>query len=107
MTLDEVKVSLKRYVEVGCPTGGFLRAVLRNDLIEAVCRADESSLSNLLQIARYVYNDLPSSCWKSEEAVTRWLEQHYEVTYGTPGSTKHEDALRWLRARGINRKATP
>lgn len=61
MDKHEAAESIRRYVDHGIPTGGFLRAVLANDLMEAVGRADESSLMNLLAICQYVYNDIPAS----------------------------------------------
>lgn len=45
---------LKRYVEHHTPTGGFLRAVLENDLREACARADDE---NVKVIPIYV-------CWR-------------------------------------------
>ena len=43
--------------------------MLANDLMEAVGRADESSLANLAAICRYVYNDIPSNAHGSYERV--------------------------------------
>lgn len=54
--------------------GGFLTAVLANDFIEAVCRADPQSLAALRPIAVYVYDALPSKCHGSYEIVREWLE---------------------------------
>ena len=65
--------SLDAYVSTGRPTGGFLEAVLSNDLKEATGRADERALDNLPHIVAYCYNDIPSGCWGSPERVTAWL----------------------------------
>jgi hypothetical protein len=67
--------SLQRYVEGRVETGRFLRSVLENDLVEAVCRADYSNFPLLPVIVRYVYNELPSPCWGSKEKVAKWLEK--------------------------------
>lgn len=71
---SEIKESLDRYAEHGVPTGSFLRAVLCNDLTEAVCRADPENLDCLKEIAQYVYNELPSLCHGSTERVKQWTE---------------------------------
>ena len=59
--------ALARYVECGFMPGGFLTAVLNNDLFGAVTRADELNVQVLPEIVRYVYNELPASCWGSTE----------------------------------------
>jgi len=69
-----VKESLDRYVYHRIPTGGFLYAVLTNDLFEAVGRADDCNLACLPEICSYIYNEVPSTCWGSPEAVQLWLE---------------------------------
>ena len=66
--------SLNRYVTVRIPTGGFLRAVLENDLMEALGRADSQNKAELSAICNYVYNELPMNCWGSRERVRKWLE---------------------------------
>jgi len=71
----EIKETLDRYVNDRIPTGGFLRAVLANDLFEAVGRADIFNQRALVQICGYIYNDIPSSCWGSYEIVDKWLEK--------------------------------
>ncbi len=68
--------TLKRYVEDGLPTGGFLRAVLSNNLFEAVMRADDWNSVVLKEIAQYIYWELPRESWGSEEIVDAWIEQH-------------------------------
>ena len=68
--------SITLYVEHGCPPGGFLSAVLANDFMEAVGRADSQNIHRLAAWAAYVYNEIPSSCHGSYEAVRAWTEQH-------------------------------
>ncbi len=55
------------------PTGDFLRAVLSNDLREAIGRADDGNLDALIHIVAYCYNDIPGHCWGTPEAVEGWL----------------------------------
>ena len=72
---ERIKNSLDRYAQHHVPTGGFLKAVLENDLQEAVARADEDTLMALRTICAYVYNELPSPCWGTREKVTKWLAE--------------------------------
>lgn len=73
---QETKDSLIRYAEHGIPTGGFLKAVLSNNLTDSVARADEENLLDLYQIVIYVYNEMPSLCHGSPERVAAWIETH-------------------------------
>ena len=66
---------LRRYAIHHQEVGSFLRAVLENNLTEAVCRADPESLAALRIIVIYVYNCLPASCHGSPEAVKAWLKK--------------------------------
>lgn len=69
----DVLDSLIRYAETGCPTGGFLRAVLSNDLMEAVSRADADNRRTLVDIVQFVYMELPRGCYGSPETVLEWI----------------------------------
>ena len=69
-TLD----SLKRYADMGIPTGGFLRAVLENNLMEAFGRADRQNSEDMAEIVGYVYNEMPIGCHGSPEKVRAWLD---------------------------------
>lgn len=70
----EIKESLGRYVHDRCPPGGFLRAVLENDLCEACAKADEQNKALLFTIVKYIYNEIPSTCWGSPARVQKWLD---------------------------------
>jgi hypothetical protein len=70
--------SLDLYVKEGIPTGGFLEAVLCNDLMEAFGHADMFNRETLYDICRYVYNELPSACHGSPEKVREWLKRKME-----------------------------
>jgi hypothetical protein len=65
--------SINRYVDLHCPTGDFLYAVLTNNLKEAVGRADEENLAALPEIVGYCYNEIPFDCWGSPARVAAWL----------------------------------
>lgn len=66
--------SLKRYQFHHIPTGDFLKAVLSNNLIDAIGRADDCNLQDIHEICSYVYNEMPSASWGSPEKVKSWLK---------------------------------
>jgi len=64
--------SMKIYVEDGIRSGGFLTAVLSNDLRGAVNIADSGNIKLLPDIITWLYNEVPQSCWGSTENVENW-----------------------------------
>ena len=72
--MDEIKDTLDRYVNRRIETGGFMRAVLENDLFGAVAKADLRNGNRLPEIVRYIYNNLPIGCYGSKENVNNWLK---------------------------------
>ncbi len=63
--------------------GGFLTAVLCNNLIEAAFKADHINKQHLAEIATWVYHNAPRGSWGDEEIVRSWLnrnknQQEYE-----------------------------
>lgn len=67
--------ALKRYIVEGIDPGGFLFAVLTNDLKEAVSRADHINLQRIPDIVKFLYNEAPGPCWGSREKVAAWMAQ--------------------------------
>lgn len=65
---------LVNYLAYGIPTGSFLHAVLTNDLVGAVSRADERSAEGLVALVRFLYNMAPAVAWGSDENVALWIE---------------------------------
>lgn len=67
--------SLTAYAETGRPTGGFLHAVIDNNLKDACGRADESSAPIIPAIVGFLYNYCPSICWGFAGAHDAWVEE--------------------------------
>lgn len=68
---------LRRYFERRVPEthmGGFMLALLRGDLFEAVARADMRNLVNLQEWCRWLYNYAPAGSYGSPENVKAWLQ---------------------------------
>lgn len=72
---EHIRDAMQRYIESRIPPGGFLTAVLSNDLAEAFARADHINRMRLHDIVSFLYNEAPSTCWGSPERVKRWLQK--------------------------------
>ena len=64
---------LEAYRHHHVATGGFLYAVLANDLLDAVLLADKASLALLPDITRYVHLRMPARMTGSYDRVDEWL----------------------------------
>jgi len=72
MIRPHIKKSLVDYAKYNYSTGGFLKSVLENDLAGALGKADRDNRENIYHIVKFVYNELPASCWVSKEKVKKW-----------------------------------
>lgn len=66
--------------------GGFLTAVLRNDLVGAANKADRENRESLAHIAIWIQNHAPYGSWGDQESINRWLrkgpyQQRFEKKY--------------------------
>ena len=66
---------IDRYINEHIEPGGFLMAVLENNLREAFARADMSNREAMFDIVSYLYNEAPAACWGSPEKVHTWLHK--------------------------------
>lgn len=65
--------SITDYILFGRPVGGFLMALLSNDLKETVARADDVNRDCLLTWVRFLVNDMPADSQGSPESVAEWM----------------------------------
>lgn len=56
----------------GCQPGGFLTALLSNDLMGAVGKADDTNADAIREWCQFLYNYAPSGSYGSPEAVESW-----------------------------------
>lgn len=63
---------LTEYILIGRPTGDFLDAVLSNDLIWAVKKADDLNLPRLRDYVYFLEGCAPVNCFGSSAAVSEW-----------------------------------
>ena len=66
---------IDRWVSQGTPPCGFLEAVLRNNLAEAVAYADIDSAKALKPLLMYLVNQCPRGCWGSDERLKAWAAE--------------------------------
>ena len=64
---------LDNYVAHRQPGGGFLTAVLENDLEKAVSKADYTNINLLPVYVSYLLNQVTAECWGSPAKVRAWL----------------------------------
>lgn len=71
---ETVRDSLKNYVERRLPVGGFLTAVLSNDLWGAFTKADSENRVLLWEIVSFIHWEIvPTLCYGSLEKIARWM----------------------------------
>ncbi len=75
----QTKAGIDRHVSHGVPTGSFLQAVLENNLMEAIGRADDDNRQDLYEICDYIYNEIPSTCHGSPQKVKDWQAQKQQT----------------------------
>ncbi len=66
--------ALYDYIQTGRPTGGFLEAVLVNDLYAAVGKADSTNSKLLREYVLFLYNHVPMACRGSLECYRDWIK---------------------------------
>lgn len=67
------------YLQNRVEPGGFLMAVLANDLADAVLRADPVSAAALPALVRWLHAHAPAHAWGSPSARTAWLSAPKET----------------------------
>ncbi len=72
---EHLRGSILRYVEYGIQPGGFMTAVLNNDLYNATGRADKESLRVL-------------------PLIVRWFANRHPELYGTVNFKNHLESFR-------------
>ena len=69
---------IEQYYNNRIPPGGFLTAVLENNLMESCAQADETNRAALYEICCLLYNNYPSKMWGTPERVKNWLGKEEE-----------------------------
>lgn len=85
---DEEINALERYKQTGELPGHFLRAVLENNFVNAICFADQHNLQNLPAFAKYLVWELPGNAWGNTEKIIRWVNHNGMSMYFFDSSEK-------------------
>lgn len=75
MLPSHMREPMLKYIEHGWLPGGFLTAVLENNLCEAVNRADTLNINRIPDCVHYLMWYAPGLCWGSPEKVGLWHER--------------------------------
>ncbi len=71
---EHMRSGAQLYIERGIEPGGFLMAVLSNDLKQAVARGDVVNQQSLIAWAMWLVNDCPGGAQGSPELVREWIK---------------------------------
>ena len=71
---EHIRPCIESYVLNGWQPGGFVTAVLLNDLFRASARADHENYGSLALITRWVFNNLPEECYGTEQNMEDWMK---------------------------------
>jgi len=71
---DHLQGGISRYLREGIAPGHFLTAVITNNLLEAVSRADCTSIKSLPDIVKFFYNYAPGECWGNQVKMVAWMK---------------------------------
>jgi hypothetical protein len=93
---QHLHAGLDRYVFERIETGGFLRAVLENDLYTAIHMVDPLTFRSLRGIVEGILLYLPEESYGSPEKVEAWLRLGYK---GTELPTEIDGGRRPIRGR--------
>jgi hypothetical protein len=75
---ERMEESLRAYLEDHRSVGGFLRAVIENDLLRAVTQADNENIANLPAFVGYLWDNAPLECWGTPEKYKTWIKKEDE-----------------------------
>lgn len=81
---NTIRCTLANYVVYGFHPGGFMTAVIANDLYRAACAADHQNKENLAHIAEWVFwsmdkNSDVRQAYGSYDAVKKWCSSDNTV----------------------------
>lgn len=80
---------LRSYVDDGRPMNHFMMALVRNDLLECVGRADQRNLAALEDYCMWLGSYAPPGCFGDPEKVAAWIRNR-----GLRGAGGQDGAVR-------------
>lgn len=73
-----MRYHVMRYIHSRTQVGGFLHAVITNDLDGACTQADDENIKCIPAYIKFFYNVAPGACWGSPEAYENWISKEEE-----------------------------
>ena len=70
---EHMREAMQNYIEVGIHPGGFLSAVLANDLMRALGKADDTNRAALHAYGVFLYCEAPPACYGSPAKFNAWI----------------------------------
>jgi hypothetical protein len=67
--------SIEAYIQNGRPVGDCLRAIISNNLMESIGRADKQTRNSLYEICAIFYNYAPADCHGSMDKYINWIKR--------------------------------
>lgn len=103
--MKNLKDALNRYVNDRIRTGSFLEACLKNNLGDAMARADFQNKTRMKEIMEMIYMEVPGFTWGSTEAVERWLKGG-EKSFNKDSLLAHcQEDFDWLEKSDRNKES--
>lgn len=75
---EHMRSGARLYIEQGISPGGFLMAVLCNNLVDAFGRADTINRQELFAWTAWLMWDIPANAWGSAEKVDAYIQAKFE-----------------------------
>lgn len=72
---EHMREGVRTYLEHGQRPGDFLIAVLENNLVQSVARADHINITQIVEWVKFLYNEMPIGSWGSREKVKAWSKK--------------------------------
>ena len=72
---DHTREALERYFLYAFEPGSFVKAVLCNDLVSSVARADHFNKPAIAGIVEWIVNNAPEGSWGHEEYYQEWINK--------------------------------
>ena len=69
---EHMRNDLVNYIVDGVSTGGFLKAVIKNNLIDTYGTADGTNEKHIKAYADFLYNVMPATAFGSQERYEMW-----------------------------------
>lgn len=72
MIPQAIKTAIDNWVLNGEAPGGFVNAILKNDLLGAIKSGDPESINSLKDIVDYLISGVPADCWGDKNKIVQW-----------------------------------